>query len=141
MSEEKVKELGLEPQARMAACSVGGVDLYMGIGPCEAIPKALRQAGLKLADIEQTELNEAFAAQALAVIQESGSESRNGQRQRGSCSLRTSLGLYRSKAHHPAVERNETPRSKIRNGHRLCWWRTRHCEVFLNDCNLNFLTT
>ena len=73
VSEEKVKELGLEPQARMAACSVGGVDpLYMGIGPCEAIPKALQQAGLKLADIEQTELNEAFAAQALAVIQEAG---------------------------------------------------------------------
>lgn len=73
MSEEKVKELGLEPQARMAACSVGGVDpLHMGIGPCEAIPKALRQAGLKLADIEQIELNEAFAAQALAVIQEAG---------------------------------------------------------------------
>ena len=73
MSEEKVKELGLQPQARMAACSVGGVDpLFMGIGPCEAIPKALQQAGLKLSDIEQTELNEAFAAQALAVIQESG---------------------------------------------------------------------
>ena len=73
MSEEKVKELGLEPQARMAACSVGGVDpLHMGIGPCEAIPKALRQAGLKLANIELTELNEAFAAQALAVIQEAG---------------------------------------------------------------------
>lgn len=73
MSEEKVKALGLEPQARMAACSVGGVDpLYMGIGPCEAIPKALHQAGLKLSDIEQTELNEAFAAQSLAVIQEAG---------------------------------------------------------------------
>ena len=73
MSEEKVKVLGLEPQARMAACSVGGVDpLYMGIGPCEAIPKALHQAGLQLSDIEQTELNEAFAAQALAVIQEAG---------------------------------------------------------------------
>tara|TARA_B100001059_G_scaffold54605_1_gene49053 strand:+ start:24845 stop:26014 length:1170 start_codon:yes stop_codon:yes gene_type:complete len=73
MSEEKVKALGLEPQARMAACSVGGVDpLYMGIGPCEAIPKALHQAGLKLSDIEQTELNEAFAAQALAVIQKAG---------------------------------------------------------------------
>ncbi len=73
MSEEKVKELGLEPQARMAACSVGGVDpLFMGIGPCEAIPKALHQAGLKLSNIEQTELNEAFAAQTLAVIQESG---------------------------------------------------------------------
>ena len=73
MSETKVKELGLSPTARMAACSVGGVDpIYMGIGPCEAIPKALNQAGLKLNDIEQTELNEAFAAQSLAVIQESG---------------------------------------------------------------------
>jgi len=73
MSEEKVKELGLEPQARMAACSVGGVHpLYMGIGPCEAIPKALQQVGLQLSDIEQIELNEAFAAQALAVIQEAG---------------------------------------------------------------------
>lgn len=73
VSEEKIKELGLDPQARLAACAVGGVDpLYMGIGPCVAIPKALKQAGLKLSDIEQTELNEAFAAQALAVIQESG---------------------------------------------------------------------
>ena len=73
MSEEKVKELCLEPQARMAACSVGGVHpLYMGIGPCEAIPKALQQVGLQLSDIEQIELNEAFAAQALAVIQEAG---------------------------------------------------------------------
>ena len=73
MSEEKVKALGLEPQARMVACSVGGVDpLYMGIGPCVAVPKALKQAGLKLSDIEQTELNEAFAAQDLAVIQEAG---------------------------------------------------------------------
>ena len=73
MSEEKVKELGLEPIARMAGCAVGGVDpLYMGIGPCVAIPKALQQAGLKVADIDLTELNEAFATQALAVIQESG---------------------------------------------------------------------
>ena len=73
MSEEKVKALGLEPQARMVACSVGGVDpLYMGIGPCVAVPKALKQAGLKLSDIEQTELNEAFAVRALAVIQEAG---------------------------------------------------------------------
>ena len=73
VSEEKVKELSIEPEARLIACSVGGVDpLYMGIGPCKAIPKALLQAGLKLSDIEQTELNEAFAAQALAVIQESG---------------------------------------------------------------------
>lgn len=71
MSEEMVKQLNLQPIARLAACSVAGVDpLYMGIGPCAAIPKALKYAGLKLDDIELIELNEAFAAQALAVIQE-----------------------------------------------------------------------
>ena len=53
----------------MVSSAVGGVDpLYMGIGPCVAIPKVLKQSGLKLNDIEQIELNEAFAAQALAVI-------------------------------------------------------------------------
>ena len=73
VSEALVKALNLKPLARLAACAVGGVDpLYMGIGPCVAIPKALKQAGLQLSDIEQTELNEAFAAQALAVIQEAG---------------------------------------------------------------------
>ena len=71
VSESIVKELNLEPIARLISCAVGGVDpLYMGIGPCVAIPKALKQAGLDLSEIEQTELNEAFAAQALAVIQE-----------------------------------------------------------------------
>lgn len=73
MSETMVKQLNLEPIARMVSCSVGGVDpLYMGIGPCAAIPKALQQAGLKLNDIDLVELNEAFAAQALAVIRETG---------------------------------------------------------------------
>lgn len=73
MSEELMKSLGLQPVARLAACAVAGVDpLYMGIGPVQAIPKALKQAGLTLNQIEQIELNEAFAAQALAVIQEAG---------------------------------------------------------------------
>ncbi|MCI4651298.1 thiolase family protein [Phaeodactylibacter sp.] len=73
MSEEMVKKLNLEPIARLVSCSVAGVDpLYMGIGPCVAIPKALKYAGLKLNDIDLIELNEAFAAQALAVIQEAG---------------------------------------------------------------------
>lgn len=73
MSEKMVKELNLEPIARMVSCSVGGVDpLYMGMGPCVAIPKALDRAGLKLDDIDMIELNEAFAAQALAVIREAG---------------------------------------------------------------------
>ena len=73
VSEAIVKSHNLTPIARLIACAVGGVDpIYMGIGPCIAIPKALQQAGLTLSDIEQTELNEAFAAQALAVIQEVG---------------------------------------------------------------------
>lgn len=73
MSEDMIKKLNLEPIARLASCSVGGVDpLYMGIGPCAAIPKALKQAGVKLNDIDLIELNEAFAAQSLAVIQEAG---------------------------------------------------------------------
>jgi len=71
MSEEMVKKLNLTPIARLVSCSVAGVDpLYMGIGPCAAIPKALAQGGLKLDDIDLIELNEAFAAQSLAVIQE-----------------------------------------------------------------------
>ncbi len=73
MSEEMVNRLGLSPVARLVSCSVGGVDpLYMGIGPVVAIPKALKQAGLTLEDISLIELNEAFAVQALAVIQEAG---------------------------------------------------------------------
>jgi len=73
VSEEMVKQLNLQPIARLVACSVAGVDpLYMGIGPCVAIPKALKQGGLQLKDIELIELNEAFAAQSLAVIQEAG---------------------------------------------------------------------
>jgi acetyl-CoA acyltransferase len=73
MSGEMVKQLNLEPVARLVSCSVGGVDpLYMGIGPCVAIPKALEQAGLKLDDIQLVELNEAFATQSLAVIREVG---------------------------------------------------------------------
>lgn len=73
MSEELMKSLGLQPVARLAACAVAGVEpLYMGIGPCAAIPKALKQIGMKLDEIEAIELNEAFGAQALAVIREAG---------------------------------------------------------------------
>lgn len=73
MSERLMKQLNLEPIARLAACSVAGVEpIQMGIGPCAAIPKALQQAGLQLKDIDLVELNEAFAAQALAVIREAG---------------------------------------------------------------------
>ena len=73
MSEKMMKTLGLQPIARLvSAVSVGVNPRYMGIGPVEAIPKALNRAGLTLNDIDLIELNEAFAAQSLAVIREAG---------------------------------------------------------------------
>lgn len=69
MSERMVNELGLKPIGRLVGCAVAGVHpRIMGIGPVEAVPKVLKQTGLALADIDLIELNEAFAAQALAVI-------------------------------------------------------------------------
>jgi acetyl-CoA acyltransferase len=73
MSAEKAAQLGLKPLARFVTFAVGGVPPeLMGIGPVVAIPKALKQAGLKAEDIDLFELNEAFAAQSLAVIRTLG---------------------------------------------------------------------
>jgi acetyl-CoA acyltransferase len=69
MGEKMVNELGLKPIARLIACTSAGVHpRVMGIGPVEAVPKVLKQAGMKLENIDLVELNEAFASQALAVI-------------------------------------------------------------------------
>ena len=98
VSEAVVKVLSLEPIARLVSYAVGGVDpLYMGIGPCEAIPKALKQVDLKLSDIEQTELNEAFAAQALAVIKEAGLNSETVNVNGGALALGHPLGCTGAK--------------------------------------------
>lgn len=71
MGEKMMQELGLKPIGRLVSSAVAGVPpRLMGIGPVAAIPKALKQAGLSLEDIDLIELNEAFAAQSLAVIQE-----------------------------------------------------------------------
>lgn len=73
MSEKLMKQLNLQPWGRLVACAVAGVDpRIMGMGPVVAIPKALKQAGMQLNDIDLTELNEAFAAQSVAVIKELG---------------------------------------------------------------------
>jgi len=73
MSEDMVKELGVTPIARMVSYAAAGVPpRIMGIGPVAAIPKALKQAGMKQEDIELIELNEAFASQSLAVIRTLG---------------------------------------------------------------------
>ncbi len=71
MSEEMVKELNVEPIARLISFAAVGVEpRIMGIGPVAAVPKALKRAGMKLDQIELIELNEAFAAQSLAVLRE-----------------------------------------------------------------------
>jgi acetyl-CoA acyltransferase len=71
MSERMVKQLNIQPLARLITVASVGVDpTIMGIGPVAAVPKALKQAGMKLDDIELIELNEAFAAQSVAVINE-----------------------------------------------------------------------
>jgi acetyl-CoA acyltransferase len=73
MSEKMVNELGLKPIARLVACASAGVNpRLMGIGPVEAVPKALKQASMSLGQIDLVELNEAFASQALAVIRTLG---------------------------------------------------------------------
>lgn len=73
MSERMVKQLNVKPIARMVSYAAAGVDpRIMGIGPVAAIPKALKLANMKLDDIDLIELNEAFAAQALAVVKELG---------------------------------------------------------------------
>ena len=73
MSEKMIKELNLEPIARLISYSVVGLEpRIMGVGPIDAIPKAIKQAGLTLNDINLFELNEAFASQALAVVRETG---------------------------------------------------------------------
>ncbi|MBS1598997.1 MAG: acetyl-CoA C-acyltransferase [Bacteroidetes bacterium] len=69
MSEQMVNKLGLKPIARLVACASAGVHpRIMGIGPVEAVPKALKQANMSLGQIDLVELNEAFASQSIAVI-------------------------------------------------------------------------
>ena len=73
MSEEKAAELGVKPLARFVSFATGGVPAeVMGVGPIEAVPKALRKTGLTLEQMDTIELNEAFASQALAVIRTLG---------------------------------------------------------------------
>ena len=71
MSERMINELGLKPIARLVNCASAGVHpRIMGIGPVEAVPKVLKQAGMNLSQIDLFELNEAFASQSLAVIRQ-----------------------------------------------------------------------
>jgi acetyl-CoA acyltransferase len=98
MSSTKARELGLQPMARFVSFAAGGVPPeIMGIGPVVAIPKALKLAGLTLADIDLIELNEAFAAQSLAVIREAGLDIEKINVNGGAIALGHPLGCTGSK--------------------------------------------
>lgn len=98
MSREKAEALGLKPRARFIGFAVGGVEPeVMGIGPVVAIPKVLKQTGLSLSDIDLIELNEAFAAQALAVVRELGIDQEKVNVNGGAIALGHPLGCTGAK--------------------------------------------
>jgi acetyl-CoA acyltransferase len=115
MSEEKALSLGLKPLARFVSFAVGGVDpALMGIGPIEAIPRALKIAGLTLKDIDLIELNEAFASQSLAVIRTLGIDPERVNVNGGAIALGHPLGCTGAKL--TASLLHEMARRKSRYG-------------------------
>jgi len=115
MEAGKAAKLGLRPLAVFRAFAVGGVGPeVMGIGPVEAIPKALKYAGLKLADIDLFELNEAFAAQSLAVIRTLGLDPARVNVNGGAVALGHPLGCTGAKL--TVTLLSEMARRKVRYG-------------------------
>jgi acetyl-CoA acyltransferase len=98
MSGERAATLGIRPIARLVAFATAGVSPeVMGIGPVVAVPRALRQAGLTLADIDLVELNEAFAAQVVAVVRELGLDEQRTNVNGGAIALGHPLGATGAK--------------------------------------------
>jgi acetyl-CoA acyltransferase len=98
MSAERAKALGIKPLVRYVSFATAGYKPEeMGLGPVFAIPKALKMAGLKLSDIDVIELNEAFAAQALAVMKEAGLDPEKVNRNGGAIALGHPLGCTGAK--------------------------------------------
>ncbi|MBB2149750.1 acetyl-CoA C-acyltransferase [Pedobacter gandavensis] len=98
VSEKKMKELGLDPIARLVSYGIAGVPpRIMGIGPIEAIPKALKMAGMKLEELDLIELNEAFASQSLAVIRTLGLDAEKVNVNGGAIALGHPLGCTGAK--------------------------------------------
>ncbi len=98
MSERLMKELGLKPIAKLVSYAAAGVEpRIMGIGPIDAVPKALKQAGMKLDQMDLIELNEAFASQSLAVIRELGMDEEKTNVNGGAISMGHPLGCTGAK--------------------------------------------
>ncbi len=115
LSMDKARALGVKPLARFVSYATAGtLPEEMGVGPVFAIPKALRLAGLKLADLELIELNEAFAAQALAVIRQAGLDPEKTNVNGGAIALGHPLGCTGAKL--TATLLGEMKRRKARYG-------------------------
>ena len=115
MEAGRAKELGIQPLARLVAyATVGCLPEEMGLGPITAIPKALKRAGLSLADIGLIELNEAFAAQSLAVIRTLGLDPERINVSGGAIALGHPLGCTGAKL--TATLLNEMRRRNVRYG-------------------------
>jgi acetyl-CoA acyltransferase len=98
MTSERAKELGLKPLARFITFAAAGVDPdIMGVGPIKAVPKALKRAGLELADVDLVEFNEAFAAQVVAVVRDLGIPEEKVNVNGGAIALGHPLGATGSK--------------------------------------------
>jgi acetyl-CoA acyltransferase len=113
MSAEKADQLGLKPLVRFVSFATGGVPPeLMGIGPIAAVPKALKLAGLELADIDLLEINEAFAAQSLAVIRELGIDPEKANVNGGAIALGHPLGCTGAKLTTQLIYEMERRKSK-----------------------------
>ena len=120
-----LKEHNLTPIGRFVSYQVAGVSpKLMGIGPCEAIPKALKQAGLGLEQMDWIELNEAFAAQSLAVIKDLALDTTKVNPLGGAIALRSSVRCHRRHPHRDLNPRLTPPKTKIRHSHHV--YRHRH---------------
>ena len=117
MSAERAKALGITPLARYVSFATAGYKPEeMGLGPVFAIPKALKMAGLKLSDIDVIELNEAFAAQSLAVIKEGRAGSGAGESERRRDRVGASAGMHRGEVDGHHHSRNEAAQCALWHG-------------------------
>lgn len=117
MSAERAQAMGLKPLARFVTFATGGVPAeVMGVGPIEAVPKALKKAGLTLEEMDTIELNEAFASQALACIRTLGMDPARVNPVGGRHGPGASAGRYRRHSHMQGAELSGTYRRPVRYG-------------------------
>ena len=139
MSRSKMEQYGLKPLARYVGYAYAGVPPEMfGIGPVTAIPKALKLAGIQRGDLKVIELNEAFAAQSLAVIHQAELNPEITNVNGGAIALGHPLGCTGAAPHRQPHQRVETARRRLRTGDDVRRWRhgrRRHLRSGVTSAN------